>query len=542
VSAGTLTPSRLDRQTERDGFARVLRAEWTKFRTVRGWVIGMVVAAVLIDLVGLFAAGQSNIACGPSPGGPTKTGAACIPAVPLGPGGEAVTDSFYFVRQPLTGNGTVTARVTSLTGRYGGGAGPASAAGGPLSNLHPGVQPWSKAGIIIKASTRQGSAYAAMLVTGSHGVRMQYDYTGDLAGMPGAVSAASPRWLRLTRSADTITGYDSADGTRWAKVGTVTLPGLGSTVQAGLLATSPAYVQLTHSFGGSTGQVGPSLATGVFDHVSLAGGRAGGAWTGDNIGDQGAYGPQTSQVEGYRQSGGMFTVTGNGDIAPVGAGPASSVGPTATIEDHLAGAFAGLIAVVVIGAMFFTAEYRRGLIRVTLAASPRRGSVLAAKSIVIASVTFVAALGASIVAVVVGTRLSRAGGQFVLPVSRLTEARVIAGTAALLAVAAVLALALGAMLRRSAVAVSAAIAGMVLTYVLGVAQVLPVGASEWLLRVTPAAAFAVQQSIPAYPQVNDQYTPPAYFPLAPWAGFAVLCGYAALALGLATYLLRRRDA
>jgi ABC-type transport system involved in multi-copper enzyme maturation permease subunit len=539
VRTGTLTPSRPGEQAERDGFGRVLRAEWTKFRTVRGWVIGMVVAAALIDLVGLLAAGQGNIACGPGPGGPTKTGQACIPPVPLGPGGEAVTDSFYFVRRPLAGNGTITARVTSLTGRYGGGAGPASAAGGPLSNMHPGVQPWSKAGIIIKASTRQGSAYAAMLVTGGHGARMQYDYTGDLAGLPGAVSAASPRWLRLTRSADTITGYDSADGTRWAKVGAVTLPGLGSTVQAGLFATSPAYVQLTHSFGGSTGQVGPSLATGVFDHVSLAGGRAGTAWTGDNIGDQGAYGPQ---VEGYRQAGGTFTLTGNGDIAPVGAGPASSVGPTAPIEEHLAGAFAGLIAVVVIGAMYFTAEYRRGLIRVTLAASPRRGSVLAAKAIVIASVTFVAALGASIVAVVVGTRLSRAGGQFVLPVSRLTEVRVIAGTAALLAVAAVLALALGAVLRRSAVAVTIAIAGMVVTYVLGVAQVLPTGASEWLLRVTPAAAFAVQQSIPAYPQVNDQYTPPAYFPLAPWAGFAVLCGYAALALGLATYLLRRRDA
>jgi ABC-type transport system involved in multi-copper enzyme maturation permease subunit len=539
VTPGTLTPSRLDRKAERDGFARVLRAEWTKFRTVRGWVIGMVVAAALIDVVGLFAAGQSNIACGPGPGRATKTGQACIPPVPLGPGGEAVTDSFYFVRQPLPGDGTITVRVTSLTGRYGGGAGSASAAGGPLSSMHPGVQPWSKAGIIIKASTRQGSAYAAMLVTGGHGVRMQYDYTGDLAGLTVAVSAASPRWLRLTRSADTITGYDSADGIRWTRVGTVTLAGLRSTVQAGLFATSPAYVQLTHSFGGSTGQVGPSLATGVFDHVSLAGGRAGTAWTGDNIGDQGAYGPR---VEGYRQAGGTFTVTGNGDIAPVGAGPASSVGPTAPIEEHLVGAFAGLIAVVVIGAMFFTTEYRRGLIRVTLAASPRRGSVLAAKAIVIASVTFVAALAASIVAVVVGTRLSRAGGQYVLPVSGLTEVRVIAGTAALLAVAAVLALALGAMLRRSAVAVTAAIAGMVLTYVLGVAQVLPAGASEWLLRVTPAAAFAVQQSIPAYPQVNDQYTPPAYFPLAPWAGFAVLCLYAALALGLAAYLLRRRDA
>jgi hypothetical protein len=32
------------------------------------------------------------------------------------------------------------------------------------------------------------------------------------------------------------------------------------------------------------------------------------------------------------------------------------------------------------------------------------------------------------------------------------------------------------------------------------------------------------------------------YPLAPWAGFAVLCGYAALAMGLALYLPRRRDA
>jgi ABC-type transport system involved in multi-copper enzyme maturation permease subunit len=543
----TITRDRPGQQAEQDGFGRLLRAEWTKFRTVRGWVIGMAVAAVLMDLVGLFAAGNSSHSGG-CPSSPGHGGASCVPAIPLGPDGEAVTDSFYFVRQPLAGDGSITARMTSLTGEYGGGAGPASP-GGPLSNMHRGVQPWSKAGIIIKASTKQGSAYAAMLVTGRHGVRMQYNYTRDVAGLPGAVS---PRWLRLTRSGDTITGYDSADGTHWTQVGAVRLAGLSSTVQAGLFATSPAYVQLSQFFGGTTGQVGPSLATGVFDHVSLTGGRVkgdgevGGAWTGDNIGDQGAYGPQTSQVEGFRRAVGTFTGTGSGDIAPVGAGPASSgpasPGPDATIEGHLLGAFAGLIAVIVIAAMFMTAEYRRGLIRTTLAAAPRRGQVLAAKAIVIGLVTFVVGMVAAVIAVVVGTRLSRDQGSYVLPVPWLTEVRVIAGTAALLAVGAVLALALGTILRRSAAAVTAAIVAIVLPYVLGVASVLPVAAAEWLLRVTPAAAFAMQQSIPAYPQVTDVYTPPAYFPLAPWAGFAVLCGYAALALGLASFLLRRRDA
>ena len=32
-----------------------------------------------------------------------------------------------------------------------------------------------------------------------------------------------------------------------------------------------------------------------------------------------------------------------------------------------------------------------------------------------------------------------------------------------------------------------------------------------------------------------------YYPLLVWAGFAVLCGYAALTLGLAIVQLRRRD-
>jgi ABC-type transport system involved in multi-copper enzyme maturation permease subunit len=120
---------------------------------------------------------------------------------------------------------------------------------------------------------------------------------------------------------------------------------------------------------------------------------------------------------------------------------------------------------------------------------------------------------------------------------------VILGTAALLAAAAVLALALGTILRRSAGAVTAVIVLIVLPYVLAFVSALPAGVAEWLLRLTPAAAFAVQQTIPQYSQVNYLYTPSeGFYPLAPWAGLGVLCAYAALALGVATYLLRSRDA
>ena len=210
-------------------------------------------------------------------------GGPCHFLYPVGPGGEAVTDSFYFVHQPLAGNGSITVRVTSLTGLYSTATAGSRAGQDPTAGMTPGVEPWSKAGIIIKASTRQGSAYAAMMVTGGHGVRMQWDYTQDVAGLPGAVTAASPRWLRLTRSGDTITGYDSADGTHWTQVGTATLAGLPSTVQAGLFAASPGYNgdrQGTSAAESGTG--GPTLATAVFDHVSLQRRRPASRWTGDD--------------------------------------------------------------------------------------------------------------------------------------------------------------------------------------------------------------------------------------------------------------------
>lgn len=87
--------------------------------------------------------------------------------------------------------------------------------------------------------------------------------------------------------------------------------------------------------------------------------------------------------------------------------------------------------------MFINAEFRRGLIGVTLTASPRRGRVLAAKAIVLGAVTFLVGLPAAYLALLTGERKQHAGGISTYPVPALTEARLIVGTAALLAVAAV---------------------------------------------------------------------------------------------------------
>ncbi|MFF5207608.1 ABC transporter permease subunit [Streptosporangium sp. NPDC000396] len=523
MTAGTVTPYRSDLRAGRDRFTNLLHAEWTKFRTVRGWVIGMVVAALVTVLLGVVTASGNHTSCG---NGPVEI--AC-PVPPVGPEGGAVNDKFYFVHRPLTEDGGITVRVTSMTGRI------------RLPDVTPGVRnevsgltPWAKAGVIIKDGTRQGSPYAAVMVTAEHGVRMQHNFVHDMAGRPGGVSKASPRWLRLIRSGDTLTGYESADGARWAKVGTVRLPGLPSTVRIGMFTASPGDLKVTQGdFGGVIVAGRFAEATAVFDQVGVEG-TANDAWRHDDIGV--TKGPEGSHHPGrFEQSGGTFSVTGVGDIGPGDEGR--------TIESTLSGVLAGLIVVIVIAVMFITAEYRRGLIRTSLLASPRRGRVLVAKAVVIAAVTFVAGLAAAGVAVPLGTRILRANGNYVLPVSTLTEVRVVAGVAALLAVAAVFALALGSLLRRGPVAITIALAAVILPQILATASVLPVGVAQWLLRLTPAAGFAIQQSIPEYAHVLGYHSPQGgYYPLAPWAGFAVSCGYAALALGLAVVRLRRRDA
>ena len=527
-----LTRQRPQVQPGNDNFGHLLLAEWTKLRTVRGWVVGLVVGALAI--IGLAALTGANSHCSMSLG-PSQN-LAC-PAPPTGPGGEWVSDAFYFVRQPLAGNGTITTRVTSLTGQFATHPSGAGAAGGnPLAGMTHGVQPWSKAGLIIKASTKRGSAYAAMMVTGKHGVRMQWNFTHDVAGLSGKVSAASPRWLRLVRSGNVIRGYDSADGTHWTLVGTARLAGLPATAQAGLFAATPGYTSISTSLGSASATGGPAVATATFDRVNTRGAWPAGRWTGQDI--QGITDNAVSaSAQGFSRSGGRFTVTGSGDIAPAeNSGPGSS--------DPLAGAFAGLIAMVVIGVMFITAEYRRGMIRTTFAASPRRGRVLAAKAVVLGVVVFLVSLAAVAIAVPLGDHLLHANGNPIFQLPALTLFRVEAGTAGLMALSAVLALAVGTLVRRSAIAVTAVIAGVVLPYLLAVLTgVLPLGVEEWLVRVTPAAAFAIQQTSPAYRQVLASYTPgTGYYPLAPWAGFAVLCAWTAVALALAAYVLRRRDA
>ncbi|MBG0823672.1 hypothetical protein HS048_23410 [Planomonospora sp. ID91781] len=502
---------------------RSLRTAWTGFRRARGRVAATAAGALAVVLLGLASAAGSHTSCSAG-----AVEVAC-PALPVGPGGEAVEDEFFFVHRALTGDGGITARVTSLTGVI---RKPDAVPG--VRNVVAGVVPWAKAGVMVKESTEQGSSYAAVMVTGAHGVRMQHDFTHDVAGRPGGVSEESPRWLRLVRSGDTLIGYESADGAHWSEVGTARLPGLQATVEIGLFAASPGDLTVTPgALGGSASRF--SEATAAFDRVTLEGGTAGGEWREDDVGVTREPGGSPHHPGRASESGGAFSVTGNGDIAPSTAGQ--------TLERTLVGLPAGLIAVIVVAVMSATAEYRYGLGRTAPLARPRRGRMPAAGAAVIAAVAFAAGLAATAVTLTAGSRILRANGNQVLPVSWLTEVRVVVGTAALFAVAAVLSFALGVLFRHGAGAIPAAVALIVLPHLLATVSVLPDSAAQWLLRVTPAAGFAIQQSIPQYTHVLGHYAPSAgFYPLAPWAGLGVLAAWAAVALLGCGWLLRRRDA
>ncbi|MGA7912449.1 MAG: hypothetical protein WCC30_13020 [Candidatus Dormiibacterota bacterium] len=510
-----MTPYPPEQLVGRDGFAKQLRAEFTKFRMVRSRVIALFATGVVFVLVSFVSAleghGGNNV-------------------VPTGPGGEAVTDTYTFVHQPLAGNGALTARVATLSGAYtplsntlGNGFG-ASSKAQPGSQLQPGLAPWAKAGIILEPDTNQGTDYAAVMVTGAHGVQLQYNYTNDSPGIGGPVETSSPRWLRLTRVGDVITGYDSTDGDHWKEVGTARLTGLPRTIQIGLFVTSPVYFPAESSSGTA------SVATASFDHVSGQGDFPYRSWTGDTI--TGLYPTLQSDPTWQQQSADVFTISGSGDIAPLVGAIVFSIWSGASIVN---GTIVGLLMLIVLAALFATSEHRRESIRTPLAANARR--VLAAKSVVVGSLAFAVGATATAIAEPITRHVLAANGNYLFPQSALAVVRIIVGTGLFFGFAAVLVVALGSMLRRVAVTI---VAGVVLLEIPGVlATVLPASES-WLMRFTPTAAFAIQATLPQSNLVTSAYTiVNGYFPISPWGGLAVLAAYTAVILGAAMWLLRR---
>jgi ABC-2 type transport system permease protein len=209
-------------------------------------------------------------------------------------------------------------------------------------------------------------------------------------------------------------------------------------------------------------------------------------------------------------------------------GATESLQPDDTVlGGSLTGAGLALLVGASFGVLVMSREYATGTIRATLAACPRRHTVLAAKAVVAAISMFVVALVACLLAYQVGTlMLSGHGYAPGRPMPALL------GVAACFSVTGVLGLAVGALLRHSAAAITTMIAIILLPSLLGS---LLGDWQRWVAGASPLAAMQkLSQSSDAAPDVAGS--------LAAWPSLWLVCGYAVVALLGAGALLRSRDA
>jgi ABC-2 family transporter protein len=501
--------------TARESFPGLLLAEWTKLRSVSRWVITLLGAVALtIGLSYLAASGN-------------KTDINQHADFVGGPHGEPVADAFYFVHQQVTGDTTLTVRVASLTPEPDRRAVRMGADQmTKLEDPSPFAQP--AAGIMIKDGTQPGSSYASVMLTAAQGVHMQWDFDADRKGS----ASSGARWLRLVRSGNTITGYESADGAAWQKIGTATPKNLPSTVEIGFYVSSPAAVYTTRGGGSSSVGDRPTSARAAFDNVQLG---SGGTWHGESIGET----DRLSEKDGVR--GGGRVTEANGTYTVVGTG---KVGPQPPDDDMvevaLIGVIAGLMALIAIGVLYATSEYRRGMIRTTFAATPRRGRVLAAKAIVLGTTSFlvglVGAVGSFVLAIPILRRQGFTPPGFPRP-SLMDDSvlRTLLLTAAFMAGVAVVGLAIGVLLRHSAAAITITIVLLLGPLIVG--MILPGTSPKWLMYTTLAGGMATQRAKPPTITLVEPWSM-----IGPWAGIGVVAAWVAVTLGLAWWQLRTRDA
>jgi len=230
-----------------------------------------------------------------------------------------------------------------------------------------------------------------------------------------------------------------------------------------------------------------------------------------------------------------WLVTWGSRQVPPGGGRGGAEPIDATI---LAGVMIALaqLTIAVLAVLTITGEYTTGMIRTTLTADPRRLGALWAKTLVIVSVTFVVTtIGAALTWLIARQVLGNAN---TLDLSNAETRRILLGAPLYLTGIALLAFALGALLRHSAAAL-ATVFGLLLV-IEGVWVNLPWTFFHKTSPFLPGSAggkiFSTDAAIEAS---RAAATGPV---LTPWVGYGVLIAWGVVMLAVASVLLRRRDA
>lgn len=122
-------------------------------------------------------------------------------------------DAFHYVFQAVAGDCSITARVLNMQN----------------------TAPWAKAGVMIRESLDPAAQYLINFISPANSVAFQQrnGTGGSASGVSNPAGLSTPIWLRLVRSGDLFTGYDSPDGVNWVSQGTTTIP-MNAVVYAGL--------------------------------------------------------------------------------------------------------------------------------------------------------------------------------------------------------------------------------------------------------------------------------------------------------------------
>jgi hypothetical protein len=142
----------------------------------------------------------------------------------------STADGFHFAYQSLSGDGTIVARVLS-------------------------VSALSTGGVVIR-DTLNANAMSTFVAYYNSGIYFNYrTSTGGSTSQASTGTVGLPYWVKVSRSGNIFSSYSSADGVNWVQFGTSQTINMGQNVYIGLAVSS-----------GSTS----SLATATFDNVSVS--------------------------------------------------------------------------------------------------------------------------------------------------------------------------------------------------------------------------------------------------------------------------------
>jgi ABC-2 type transport system permease protein len=203
----------------------------------------------------------------------------------------------------------------------------------------------------------------------------------------------------------------------------------------------------------------------------------------------------------------------------------------------LTGLELGQAVVAVLAVLVISGEYSTGMIRTTLAATPRRSAVLAAKAMILSGVVLATGIIAVLGSLLVGwLALPSSGPTTAHDHLRLTltdgpTLRAAAGSVLYLALIALLSLGTAAALRDSATAIGVVLGLLYLFPILAQAVTNP----DWKRHLKQIAPMDAGLAIRATTDLDS-------LPIGPWAGLGVLAAWAVAAVLAGGLLLRLRDA